>query len=620
MAFSVKTHAFAATTGTTSTVVTGIGFQPKAIIFVVVIRSTNDSSSAAGSGIGVGFTDGTNHRYAAVAGANGVATSDTARGTSATKCIGLVNSNATLLNEATCTFDSDGFTLTWNSNPAIAYRIIAYCFGGTDITNVAVGTATMLTSTGSLDVNVGFVGDVAFFLTGNRNGEGLSTDAFLGFGVACSASKECAFSIGTQDGATMSSTVNAAHWITSDSCIHGLTNGGVADFEADFVSFDQGGGGNTFRLNFSNAAAALFSLFYLVIKGGQWDCGTQAKPTTAVAQSVTGMAFQPTILGLGITPATALDTIGVQALFSVGGATSTSTEIAIYQYHNDAINTVYETGVYSSKCLLTDLANTQEKADFTSFNSDGWTITWDATGSAAQVCWWAAAAAASAIPQAVGDYTLGPTGALSTQPIFTETVGGYSLGPTATVSKMTSKTVGGYTQSPVGDLIKMTSKTVGDYTLTPTGVLTTAILFTLTVGGFTLAPLGTLATIVTFAALVGGYTLTPLGSLVKMTSKSVGDYTATLTGALTKMTSKTVGDYILSPTGALARATIYTRTVGGFTLSLIGELVKMTSKTVGGFTVSALGALSTVFTPGAPAASFISWLSLSIQARLKRMK
>jgi hypothetical protein len=295
--------------------------------------------------------------------------------------------------------------LTWNATPSAAWEISYILIGGTDITNVFVGHDTALTTTGTKNVTgVGFQGDAFFFLHGQKTAGGTNAHAATGLGFALSSSKQWAWSGSVYDAQTTSANVNGMSVIRSNACLLGqVVTSNSDDFVADFTQSTADG----FDLNFSNGAASAYLFSYLVIKGGSWDGGVQAKPTGATAQTVTGMAFQPKLLACLMSSPTALATYTSEATLTFGAATGASARGYAGAFHNDAINTVAKSAGASTR-ILRELNYTAE-ADFTSFNADGWTITWDAAGSAYQVPWFAATG-----PAAGGDLTLPLTGVAAT--------------------------------------------------------------------------------------------------------------------------------------------------------------------------------------------------------------
>lgn len=385
---------FAASTSSASQSVTTTDpnsgtFQPKVVIFFsglsTVVTGTTTSSTIVGSAIG--FSDGTNPRLACWNGAGGVGVTQTNSDDSDIRCI-MVFDAANLglsANQATISITSTGFTVNWvGGTPAAAYLVDYVALGGSDISNVAIGTGTMPTSTGNSSITgLGFQPNFVMLTSiSNTLANTTVTNAHLSYGAAISSSARFAHAINVTNSASMSSSVNGVSIQRSDACLLGLTTAAAVAYVADFVSFDSGG----FTLNFSTAPASAFVYFYLAIGGTNlnWDIGTAVKPTTAIAQSNTSIAFQPELVIWSNSDLTTLNSITSTAAISLGSCDGTTDE-CWYGTHNDAINTVAGTQTAATCVQDGAPANSSIHADFTSFNSNGWTITWNGTGSAHQI-------------------------------------------------------------------------------------------------------------------------------------------------------------------------------------------------------------------------------------------
>jgi len=383
MALDVLTVSVPADTASATQTI-AIGFPVKAAIFYATDLASDAESMTAGNGcLSIGFSDGSAHTCVVAAGDDAVATSNNARQWSENRCISIATDGTpTIANQATAAFSGNDIVLTWDSTPAAAYELGIMAFGGSDITNVDVGIDTMPTAAGNKSVTtVGFQGDIVFIVSDQRTSTGSTANIRTGYGWAVTAAKEFAASICADDAQTMGTGVNASSIVSGSSTIRSISNV-TTQVNADFTQFTSNG----FDLNFGTAPGTAYSFGWLVIKGGQWDASNAAKPATATTQSATGRAFQPKIVGFCVTAGTTGGTITQPARMGVGGATGTSAEVNVQFHHNDNINTVVETQASSTKCLGIGAVF----ADFTSFNSDGWTITWAQAGNAEIVGWWMA--------------------------------------------------------------------------------------------------------------------------------------------------------------------------------------------------------------------------------------
>ncbi|MCI0420080.1 MAG: hypothetical protein L0312_12790 [Acidobacteria bacterium] len=364
------------------------------MFFFTDLASDAESMSAGNGGCGMGLSDGTNHCVISWGGDHALATSNVGRVWRTTACISiLTNGNPNEAVTATAAFSGTDIVLTWSATPAAAYELGIIALGGADMTNVAVGNDTMPTVAGNKSVTtVGFQGDFLIIIAAQRAPEGTVFNIRFSWGYAVGAASETAMTVIVQDGQTMSANVNAMSTTSSNRTIYGHdpTNGSL-ELEAEFTQWTSNG----FDLNFITAPATAYGFGFLVIKGGAWAVGTQAKPTTAIAQTVTGLSFQPKVLGLGLTKGTASNTQVSPARTCFGAATATTEEVNIQGHHSDAVSTTVEQQASSTKCA----GIAAVFADFTSFQSDGWTITWAQAGNAELVGWFAGGDGSQDVPQ-----------------------------------------------------------------------------------------------------------------------------------------------------------------------------------------------------------------------------
>jgi hypothetical protein len=133
----VKVGSFAKITTTGSQTITGLGFQPKAIIFYWS-RNTANATAQVPRSQGVGFTDCTNQRAVAIAEDDNAGTSNAGRyRTESNVIVILSDGTPTVGSRATFTScNSDGFTINWAVSEARADIINYIAIGGPDVTNV----------------------------------------------------------------------------------------------------------------------------------------------------------------------------------------------------------------------------------------------------------------------------------------------------------------------------------------------------------------------------------------------------------------------------------------------------------------------------------------------------
>lgn len=406
MALSVKIGSFNISTGVTDVVVTGVGFQPKAIIFhwngsTAAVDTVGRSSIDFGFGFAVSPTDqrgwGSFTADAVAASTGGI------RGT-ATQCIVQTDAAAAADGLASLqSMDVDGFTLNIDASFSRDLRIMYIAFGGTDITNAKTVGWTSPTTTGNFDITtVGFQGNIIFTTMGNHlNGAlpvGLGSSIGGYFGAAISATKQRVFSWGDDDG---SATTDTASYISDADLVHhhdtAVTTTSAA--RQQFVSWLSNG----FRLNQVSTpqGGTVDHNFALIIQGAQWDIGdlvTQLDTTTTVTE--TGLAFAPSLV-MFASVSKAKSTAGTptdNAQASFGAATSTTSRVAMALHDVDnladvvAITAIEYDSIYAN---ISSGAAIQGLMDITAFNSDGFSVIMDDADPSQAYIWWV---------------TVGPTG------------------------------------------------------------------------------------------------------------------------------------------------------------------------------------------------------------------
>jgi hypothetical protein len=366
-----------------SQVITGIGFQPKAVIFWWT-RQTSYGPVRICVGYGYATHDGGTYQNYGVAFASddGANPSNTGRRRSATYSIIILSDGTpTMAAQAEVTsFDSDGFTLNWQTNEARADIIDYIALGGVSLINAKAGSFSLTATSGTQDVTgVGFQPDFAMFLwtfTPEANDNGAS-NAEIGLGFAVSSTKRGALVADSEDGR---STTDTWQQQRTDSCILLLDPAsGAQDAVVDFNQFLSDG----FRLSKSDAPAASTPIFYLALKGGYYDVGSFNSPTSTGNQDVTSVGFQSKLVMLATQGRSASTVIGGTAELAFGAATS-STErgIAWFEDTTGLTGSDNQRETLSTKIIQwrdrtgPDTFTLRGSADFVSFLSNGFRVSW----------------------------------------------------------------------------------------------------------------------------------------------------------------------------------------------------------------------------------------------------
>lgn len=287
MGFDAKAGVFALNTGTGNQSVSGVGFQPKIVIFLPTDDTANGVLVDTHFGMGVGISS--SERWAFTANdEDAQGTSDSHQESSNALCI--VHNDP---GEATADYeadfvslDADGFTINITTAPGTAKRVGYLALGGSDLTNVAAGGFNGDNALGTQAVTgVGFQPDAVIFASIGRGAAVTNGTAFTpSVGLAVSPTQRGCTAGASQSGQATSDTARQQR---TDACILIIQAPGAIIGEADFSSFDADG----FTIDWSDANNSF--VFYLCLKGGQYAVGDVTSQTGTGEWSETGVGFTP---------------------------------------------------------------------------------------------------------------------------------------------------------------------------------------------------------------------------------------------------------------------------------------------------------------------------------------
>jgi hypothetical protein len=389
MSLSVKKGTFVKITTTGNQSVTGVGFTPKALILYATALTADGFASniVTGFGMASGSAAGNNRTITTSSTNAEAATTACGRGYQA-KVLSMIATTGSMDSECgLVSFDADGFTVNWSTSSANAYEIHYIAFGGTDLTNALVKDESCPAATGNQAfTGYGFKPDFLLFITDYGSGTGFATtDARFGIGAAISPTKRWAASIFASSGSAVGSADNEFSAQSNVACI--TIDDFVTAMRADHVSMDADG----YTLNFS-AVSSGRSFAALALKGGSYDLGHQAKPTggAPASQQLTGSAFKPKLVLLASYNIAASTSIANGAKLSIGAMDASNQGSTWVEAKFRSSPSVSNQSTISTAAL--QLATGPSTADatgaFSSFNSDGWTLTWNPNnGVAADIGW-----------------------------------------------------------------------------------------------------------------------------------------------------------------------------------------------------------------------------------------
>lgn len=382
MALSVKKGTFTCP-GTSPQAITGVGFQPKAII-VFTVDGPPSTTDVVGSAawISFGVSSAADSRAVWIWYPDNVATSDSGSGLSA--ILGWTLDGSSAISFTLSSFDADGFTIAYTNAAAQNGDVVHYiALGGTDLTDAKAVSGTIPTTGTTFDVTgFGFQPDalVAIFTPGSGTGQ-------VGIGVVDTAGNEACAVIQLEGLVTMASNFNNNGYFSATSAIVFHTiNADTLDAKADFNAWLADG----VRFNNADAPAATRTVYLLGLKGGQYKVGSKAKIATAAADTFTTTGITPKgVLLFAADDVVTADTVtlGAAGLSIGGGSASDGTaEGYVATVTAETINTQADHMMSTTKALgfLTSAATAtlQTAADLTALSSESFDLTWSATGTA----------------------------------------------------------------------------------------------------------------------------------------------------------------------------------------------------------------------------------------------
>jgi hypothetical protein len=386
--FLAKEGTFTKITTTGTQTITGVDFLPKAIIF----WWTRQTSFGELASISVGYGFATNYggtfqnRGVAFASDDNVGTSNTGRRRSETYSIILLSGGTpTLAAQASVTaFNNNSFVLNWQTNENRADIIHYVVLGGEDLVNARAGTFSLTTSTGTQDITgVGFKPDFAMFLwTFTENLDTNAAHGEVGMGFAASSTKRAALVANSIDSLSRTDTWQQQR---TDACILLLDpTSGSQDAIIDFSQFLTDG----FRVNKNDAPASVTSIFYLALKGGNYDVGSFNSPTSTGNQDIRTLGFQPALVMLATQGRSAATGRGAHAELSLGAATSAIDRGATWFEDRDnsqpSNNEMETLNTKTIQWRSSDSFTLRGSADFVSFLSNGFRLSWSNVESSAR--------------------------------------------------------------------------------------------------------------------------------------------------------------------------------------------------------------------------------------------
>lgn len=377
-ALNVFTSSFLMNNSTGNQAITGVGFQPKVVIFFSALKA-DPQGNADDIAYMFGAAASSTKRFS-----SGAADINYGQASPATKdnfsnvlCIYFYSKP--LVGYAAADFvsqDSDGFTINVTTAASATYRIFYVALGGSDLT-ADVGSFTAPAGTGNQSyTGVGFRPNAMIFSSFANSVVTTENNWQNYIGWATSLNQGVVITRGTG-----ASTYNAGTQFNSQqlstSCLGGVA-GGANDGLANFVSNDADG----WTLNWTNTGGS-YVHGYIALKGANVKVGSFSENTSTGNQSVSGVGFQPSLVMFNSQSKASTSSIQTSYTSQMFGVATSSSSRRVFAVQDS-------NGVPSGQCqrrtsealCLTHITGTavsasptvNAEADFVSMDTDGFTI------------------------------------------------------------------------------------------------------------------------------------------------------------------------------------------------------------------------------------------------------
>ncbi|MGH9922531.1 MAG: cadherin-like domain-containing protein, partial [Nitrososphaerales archaeon] len=361
--------------------ITGVGFEPKALLLFTTGQNNTGFDDV--YSFAMGFSDGNSSRSIGVYSKDDAETSNAGRahGKQVLRILGTgTPSIAAQANLAD--FHGDGFAINWTKNSPANSTINYLVLGGVNLTDVKVGSFKANNVTGQQIVSgVGFEPDLVMFMHAHRATEaGMAPNAYMSYGFAKSPTERAAIAVTSVDAEPVSDTKRLQR---TDRAIVSLAPGsGTIDAEADFDSMNPDG----FTIDWINAPTKTDRVYYLALRGGNYDVGSFDSSILEIPQSVTGVGFEPKGLILTSFGRSAVSSVQSDNRISLGIAhdSGDGNERTIWTVDRDiagATITARSSDISKVIRFATENSNgtasiIRTEADLQSFDPDGFTVSW----------------------------------------------------------------------------------------------------------------------------------------------------------------------------------------------------------------------------------------------------
>ncbi len=404
MTLKVFAGVFEKRSGTGTQAITGFGFLPKGVKITMVENTASGQKTDINYSIGFG-TSSTNR---------GCLIHTKHQGTdlggerhSNTSIMGIISNTGTIEEEADLdSMDSDGITLDWTTSTTTLMKFKVEAWGGTDVTNITVFEFGLSATTGNhSETGMGFQPDFGMIVTdGNVLANAFANKIIFAYGVGKSASDRWNLSGSNKNKITK--TLQGGGALHSNGMFSVRKKTAQYDSEAELVSYDTDG--LTYNTSDApmNAGGIVCGLYMKLTTPADVQLGTFNKSTSGAPtdDAITSIGCDPTMVSFVTAGGEAVNTARSNEYHAAYGCAFDTLETysSSDMRENATDDPVVDSSLWSETKVIglhTNASNAtiDSEADFKSFDTGGFTITWTTNDSNAWGVGWVAWEGFSAI-------------------------------------------------------------------------------------------------------------------------------------------------------------------------------------------------------------------------------
>jgi hypothetical protein len=375
MGLDVKVGSFVVPTSTGLQAITGLGFEPKALIFWSAAEAAASDSGESCQFVGLA-TGPAEEGIVGFCSADGAAASETRRWDGDDSCLAWFTPAGSKVAEAELdSLDADGFTVNWLTAPGTANLVVNFlALGGADISHAKVAEELVPNSTGNQAyTGYGFQPDALLIVSAaDPLGTGLISRFHEIFSIGAATGPSARWAAATADKNGLATSF-ADRKYTDQELVQAMHNR-TEYAEADLVSLDADG----FTLDWTVAPAAAGDMFVLAIKGDiNIAVGQETTNISTGTKATSGLGFAPSAALFVFSHAPSVDTVANGGKISIGGADASSQRANAQTSKNAAATTETHRWQDEDSVLLAydeDSQALEVEAALDSFDADGFTL------------------------------------------------------------------------------------------------------------------------------------------------------------------------------------------------------------------------------------------------------